>query len=202
MTILSRVIPSSPKGLKTRSHIMVTAESLFADRGFDGASMGDIAAASGVLKSVLYHYFACKESLWGAVRDSVLSRIPTDTFTNETLFPTRRSLLMAVLGTRHRFLRANPHVLRFMRLDAARRGVTLHCPYLFPPYWVPAFRHLQSIQAIRGNLDPDLTLTFIVSSMIGALVDDYPVFHSSNKKRDVESYHVLLIDSFDRMLGG
>ncbi len=42
------------------------ASRLFAERGFDGCSMEDIAKASGITKPMLYAYFDSKEGLFAA----------------------------------------------------------------------------------------------------------------------------------------
>ena len=42
------------------------ASALFAERGFDGCSMDDIAQASGITKPMLYAYFDSKEGLFAA----------------------------------------------------------------------------------------------------------------------------------------
>jgi AcrR family transcriptional regulator len=47
-----------------RREIMEGARRVFRARGFDGASMGDIAKAAGVSKGTLYVYFDSKESLF------------------------------------------------------------------------------------------------------------------------------------------
>src|SRR5262245_49137232 len=46
-----------------RVEICVTAAHVFVERGFDATSVNDIAAALGVTKAGLYHYFSSKESL-------------------------------------------------------------------------------------------------------------------------------------------
>lgn len=62
--------PGRPKGGKseqTRERILDAAEQLFADRGYDGASIRDVAAAAGLqIHSVSYH-FGPKEQLFDAV---------------------------------------------------------------------------------------------------------------------------------------
>jgi AcrR family transcriptional regulator len=50
-----------------RRQIVEGAHSVFMLRGFDAASMGDIAKASGVSKGTLYVYFKNKEELFGAI---------------------------------------------------------------------------------------------------------------------------------------
>src|SRR6266478_2520132 len=45
------------------SQIMEEATRLFADRGFAGTSLQDIAVATGLTRPALYHYFGSKEDL-------------------------------------------------------------------------------------------------------------------------------------------
>jgi AcrR family transcriptional regulator len=47
--------------------ILDSAVALIAQKGFDGATMSDVAAACGASKSHLYHYFASKEDLLYAI---------------------------------------------------------------------------------------------------------------------------------------
>ena len=53
-------------GLK-KQVILDSAVALIAQKGFDGATMSDVAAACGASKSHLYHYFASKEDLLYAI---------------------------------------------------------------------------------------------------------------------------------------
>jgi AcrR family transcriptional regulator len=50
-----------------RRQIVEGARSVFLARGFDAASMGDIAKAAGVSKGTLYVYFKDKDELFGAI---------------------------------------------------------------------------------------------------------------------------------------
>lgn len=48
---------------KRRERILESAAHLFADRGFLGASIADIAAACRMSKSLIYHYYGSKEDI-------------------------------------------------------------------------------------------------------------------------------------------
>lgn len=50
-----------------RRQIAEGARKVFMERGFDAASMGDIAKAAGVSKGTLYVYFKDKDELFGAI---------------------------------------------------------------------------------------------------------------------------------------
>jgi AcrR family transcriptional regulator len=55
------------EGLSTRSRILEIALSLMSQRGVDGTSMRDLAAAAGLNVASLYHYFPSKRDLLEAV---------------------------------------------------------------------------------------------------------------------------------------
>lgn len=57
----------------TRAHIVECAAELFADWGYAGASISDIAAAAGISKPALYHHFTGKDELYTEIVVSVLS---------------------------------------------------------------------------------------------------------------------------------
>ena len=53
--------------------ILAAAESVFAERGFGGATMAEIAARAGVPKPNVHYYFPTKERLYRAVIEQVLT---------------------------------------------------------------------------------------------------------------------------------
>ncbi|MCU1659434.1 MAG: TetR family transcriptional regulator [Pseudonocardiales bacterium] len=53
----------SLKAGATRTAILEQAAALFATKGFDGTSLSDIAAAAGLTRPAVYHYFGSKEEL-------------------------------------------------------------------------------------------------------------------------------------------
>lgn len=50
-----------------KEEILDVAAALFAERGFDAVSLSDIAAAVGLSKATLYHYFSRKEEILGTI---------------------------------------------------------------------------------------------------------------------------------------
>ncbi|MEM7410896.1 MAG: helix-turn-helix domain-containing protein [Myxococcota bacterium] len=60
------------KGERTRTRILDAAEAGFAERGFDGVSLREIAAEAGIREPGLYNYFAGKRALYAAVLDRAL----------------------------------------------------------------------------------------------------------------------------------
>jgi len=60
--------PKSPgRGEATRERILDAAEALFAEHGYEGASLRDVASVVGLRNPSLYNHFDSKESLYAAV---------------------------------------------------------------------------------------------------------------------------------------
>jgi TetR/AcrR family transcriptional regulator len=67
--------PGRPARPVTRDHLLRVARQAFAELGYAGASMGDIAARSGIRKSSLFHHFATKDDLYREALAGVLDQI-------------------------------------------------------------------------------------------------------------------------------
>jgi AcrR family transcriptional regulator len=59
--------PKNADGQRTRQAILDAALDLFADKGYFGTSLRDVAAVVGVRESALYNYFAGKDALFDAL---------------------------------------------------------------------------------------------------------------------------------------
>ena len=59
--------PKNADGQRTRQAILDAALDLFAEKGYFGTSLREVAATVGVRESALYHYFPGKESLFEAL---------------------------------------------------------------------------------------------------------------------------------------
>ena len=57
----------TPKGARSRQRILDTAERLFAEKGYAGTTLRDVAAAAGLRIPSLYNHFAGKDALYDAV---------------------------------------------------------------------------------------------------------------------------------------
>jgi TetR/AcrR family transcriptional regulator len=57
----------------TMAHIVATSEKVFAQAGFNGVSMADLARAAGLPKPNLHYYFGNKEGLYRAVLANIMS---------------------------------------------------------------------------------------------------------------------------------
>jgi AcrR family transcriptional regulator len=62
----------------TRAALLDEATALFAQRGYTGTSLEDVASASQVTRGAVYHHFASKQALFEAVLDRQEARVTAD----------------------------------------------------------------------------------------------------------------------------
>lgn len=99
----------APAGAESERVVQILSESarLFAEGGFEGVSMRDIAEACGISKSLLYHHFTDKDEIYarialGSTQELfafVDARIPADAVATEQL----RAFMVATAEYFHRF---------------------------------------------------------------------------------------------------
>ena len=58
-----------------RKQLLDVAMTVFADSGYHGASMNDVASTAGVTKPVLYQHFHSKQDLYSKLINNVDSRL-------------------------------------------------------------------------------------------------------------------------------
>ena len=66
------VVSQGQDGGNARQHILTVAGTLFAERGFDGVSVADLATASGISTGLIYYHFKDKQTLYEtSIREGV-----------------------------------------------------------------------------------------------------------------------------------
>src|SRR5260370_5231932 len=91
------------KGPDRRKQIIAAASKLFASKGFEGTSIRDIAAASGVLSGSLYYHFPSKEDLLFTVHQ-------------ESLTAMRREVETAIAGINEPWTRLDQAIVAHCRI--------------------------------------------------------------------------------------
>jgi AcrR family transcriptional regulator len=76
MTIKQKVALGRPATIAApRETILACAAKLFAEKGFEGASLQDVAKAVGISKAAVYHYFPTKQVIYDEIVIDLLSRL-------------------------------------------------------------------------------------------------------------------------------
>jgi AcrR family transcriptional regulator len=106
---------------RRRRQLLDVAIDVFADRGFHGTSMEDVADAAGVTKPVLYQHFSSKRELYRELLDHVGSRLVEAVTTAVEAASGPRAQVEAGFGAYFRFVARQTSAFRLLFGGGARR---------------------------------------------------------------------------------
>ena len=152
--------------------ILEAAENLFADKGFDAASMNAIAARAGISKANIYHYFPNKDALYLAVLRTASSNL-------RALLAEAVASHGAVTEVLRHFAKAHleallerPRLVRLVWREVLEKGAP-RARELAEQGFAGVFSALVDILVVgqeRGELRPDFDPALVASLLIGANV--------------------------------
>jgi AcrR family transcriptional regulator len=105
-----------------KEEILEVATRLFAERGYEGASMNDVAESVGMRKASLFYHFATKDALYEAVLDRLVVTLQAALeaiYVSSGTFPDR---LDAITETVVTLLSSHPYAARLLLREAMDWG--------------------------------------------------------------------------------
>lgn len=189
---------------------MAEATRLFGERGYEGASMGDLAERVGLRKASLFHHFSSKEALYGAVLGELVLDVQNAVVTAATSdgsFAERLDALSDALTTA---LAKTPNAARLLVREAMDWGPAMRGP-LAPALdevlaaGLSFARAGQRAGALNADLDPkQLIVTLIgvhfMPFAIGPIVERFtgtpptsPAFLEARKKAVREQVRLVAL---------
>lgn len=150
----------------TRTSILQQAVHLFAQTGYSGTSMRDIARAVGISAAALYHHFPDKETLYfESVQYAVAektSEILVPLSAEESVENRLRGFISALIG----FLADDPDFRRLLQremLDGDKKRLRLLAEDIFAK---PTDAITELLEEIAPNLDPHMLFLFITGTVL------------------------------------
>jgi TetR/AcrR family transcriptional regulator len=157
----------------TRDALLNAAEEVFAEHGFDGARVDDIAEKAGYNKSLIFQYFDDKLGLYAAVvrraddqtrvmQDQALSALRDE---NVRLKPEQiRDLMRNYIGWYFDYLVEHPRVMRIFNWEMAEGWQTFSKIITQRDFddvdqFAPIFQKFQQAGLLRSEVDPILQFT-------------------------------------------
>jgi AcrR family transcriptional regulator len=181
----------------TEEQILAAALDAFAENGFDGAKMRDIAARAGVTLGLLQYYFGGKQKLWRAAVDRAFLDIRggMEAVLANTTFDDERERLRAIIRGHVEFVAQRPQFVRLMHDEGKRRGprmrwlVDRHVKPLYDLF-VPVIEGVQADGALPGGI-PALHFVYAFIGAIGV------IFHQSEECKRVTGVDPSAPDSVE-----
>ena len=153
-----------------RAKIGTVAEALFAERGFDGTSIREIAEQAGATKALIYHYYDSKEALYQTLLEDAVSGVVTQLETIAADGSEPETQLRAVVQVFIDAYHDAPH-----RFQMVQRTIDDHhavAAVLAERWFSRAHRALQDIVARgvrQGELKP-LPVQMVPFAVIGLVI--------------------------------
>ena len=150
----------------TRDRILEAAHTLFVDKGFAAVSMREIAAHSGVTKSLIHHHFGSKEALWELVKERAFAAYAggQEAELREAQEPGVDLLRDAVIRY-FGFLQSNPEVVRLFAWTHLDKDQS--CGRIDAELVRLGAERVRQVQA-RGLLRQDVNPAHVVTMFVNA----------------------------------
>jgi|CryBogDrversion2_11_1035321.scaffolds.fasta_scaffold00178_10 TetR/AcrR family transcriptional regulator len=185
----SQVKKSRVSSQITRSRILSAATSEFAEKGYDGARVDDIAILSGLQKNVIYYYFKSKEGLFTEVLIQTYSAIMSsrEESSIEGLDPVE-AMKKLVFATGLNWGR-HPEFLRLLQSENICKGRHIKASGVIPQLYNPLIKAIKTVLQIgekqgifRSGIDP-IELYISITSLSAHYVSHQHTFDAIFSKR-------------------
>ena len=186
--------------VEKKRRILEAALTLFVTKGYAGTSMGRIAVAARVPKSLIFHHFTDKQTLWRKVKAYLFDRCLPDP--NEVI-PTDKGLrafLETIILRRYHVYENNPEMRRMIAWQALEDEATelLGGTHHSPTEWIKQIETLQQQGDIRTDENAKLIMVNIVAALM-PLTTTY-VRGLFKTKHEKDSYIQMIIDNLQLAL--
>ncbi|MBS3904731.1 MAG: TetR/AcrR family transcriptional regulator [Simkania sp.] len=163
------------QGKNTRQEILEAASQVFIEKGYEGASISDIACLKEMNQSLIYHYFDNKRALWEHTKEFLLKEYVEGGIASIDTRHGLRHFLMNFCRYSLEYLVKHPGVTRILTWQRLqdRRNKLGDFKLAEKVGFEKAFLDMQNKGEIRQDLDPHLVTVLIRSFIRAPFFDDF-----------------------------
>lgn len=184
---------------ETAAKILKAATDVFVEKGFEGASINDIANKAKINKSLIYHHFKDKENLWKEVKINLFEQytkadISALEVSSDLPF---QEFLSQVMTQRYTFYRDNPSIARLVtwqNLEAGGKQIK----GVGNPKLTSLSSQIEDYQRrgeVRQELDPNMVSYMVLYSASTPFIEEPPFFNEGNVGKNQEDYLKMIIEA-------
>jgi AcrR family transcriptional regulator len=166
----------------TREEILKAASKVFVEKGYEGASISEIAKLKGLNQSLIYHYFRDKKELWHRAKEYLLKEYIEASGSSIDMEADLPAFLMKFCKHGFEYLASHPDVVRILtwqRLED-KKGKLVEFKLTGREMFEKAFSQMQKKGKIRADLDPHLATVLIRSFIRAPFFEDFSKVNSND----------------------
>lgn len=189
-------VPGGRKRKRLRKEeILVEATRLFAERGYEGASMGDLAERVGLRKASLFHHFPSKDVLYATVLTDLMENVRTAIMSAAMAEGSFAERLDAITDSVTTTLGAQPHAARLLVREAMDWGPVMRDSLgrIVNDVLSAALEFAKAGQR-EGVFNPDADLTHVVVSMIGVHMMPFAISEIVERFTGSSPFHASFVE--------
>lgn len=183
-----------------KNRIVEAARELFLAKGFDGASISEIAKKAEVAKSSIFHHFPTKEELWREVKASYVNQVSESQRTCSSKPISVRAFIECIVEQRFQIYTKRPDLTRLIMWQQLEENQEklFGIKNSFPDDWKNQITYLQKKGLMISEYNDELITILIYGSISNVFFDQRRQIFKDKDKLD--KYKKLLIDGLDRAL--
>ncbi len=190
--------------VRTRQNILEVATSEFAEKGFDGARIDEIADKTATTKRMLYYYFGDKEALYRAVLENAYREIRTEESLVDVDHLPPSDALRDVAERTFDHHESHPDFVRLVTVENMQRGKHIAGIEGIAESQRSALDALEAI-LVRGQADGEFRAD-VTALDLHILISSYCIFRMANRHTFATLFGADLLDRdrrdhLRRMLG-
>src|SRR5579859_5360901 len=194
------------RGEATREAILLAAEAVFAEHGYDGARVDSIAEASGYNKTLIFRYFGDKLGLYAAVlkradreTGDLMAQVVAPLLQDESIdFQAEwfRAFLTATVGSLFDYLLEHPRLVRILTWEMAEGWQTFvsiasQFPAQDTEQFEPLFHRAREAGLLRADFFPAIQFGLFLQ-FCQVYLASLPLYQALLPKEDVSSVESLM----------
>lgn len=148
---------------ETRLKILDAAKSLFLEKGFDGASINSIAKLASVNKTLIFHHYQDKATLWKKVKENIIENSVTPP---QYDMSSVQSYFQSILDYRFDLYSNHPELARLVAWQQVshEHELLIGNDFASPNHWLKDIKALQKSGKLKKEIDAKLIMLFIIYS--------------------------------------